>query len=172
MTEFFLQEQNLSSVTRTVIKNAKGKSLYLMVGHWGRKGRVLSLYTMDGTVVAYIQQSSVVFGRKFEIFQDNQKIGVLHKIFNWPGDFYYIKQLNWAVYGDIYDHYYKINHFNERVMTMDKATLLTGDYFVMDVTNPSDAPACICIAAVMDYWLYNRNHQKEEARNLQVTFNT
>jgi hypothetical protein len=55
-------------------------------------------------------------------------------------------------------------------MTMDKATLLTGDYYVLDVTDPADAPVCICVAAIMDYWLYNRNRKKEQETVLEVTF--
>ena len=170
MTEFFIQEKQLSSTTRTIVKDNKGVPLYLMVGHWGRKGNVLSLYAMDGQIVAYIKQASVIFGRKFEIYYDHTTVGVLHKIFHWPGDFYYIQQLHWAVYGDIYNHKYKINHFNQPIMTMDKATLLTGDYYVFDVTDPADAPVCICVAAIMDYWLYNRNRKKEQETVLEVTF--
>lgn len=172
MTEYFIQEQQLSATTRTVIKNCQGKALYLMVGNWGRKGNILTLYDMSGEVVAAIKQASVIFGHKFEIYLGIEKVGNLHKIFNWPGDFYYIKHLNWAVYGNIYHHKYKINHFNEPIMRMDKATLLTGDYYVMDVTNPKDAPICICIAAIMDYWLYNRKKQPENTSNLEVNFSS
>ena len=35
-------------------------------------------------------------------------------------------------------------------MKMDKATLFSGDYYVLDVSNDEDAPVCICIAAVLD----------------------
>ena len=55
-------------------------------------------------------------------------------------------------------------------MTMDKATLLTGDYYVLDVTNPADAPVCICVAAIMDYWLYNRSKHKESETVFEVIF--
>ena len=46
-------------------------------------------------------------------------------------------------------------------MKMDKATLFSGDYYVLDVTNDDDAPVCICIAAIMDYWLYNRSKSQK-----------
>ncbi|GCF94424.1 hypothetical protein NRIC_23150 [Enterococcus florum] len=170
MTEYYIQEKHLSSATRTIVKDANGKALYLLVGQWGRKGNVLSLYAMDGKMVAHIKQASVIFGRKFEIYQNFTKVGTLHKIFNWPGDFYYIKQLHWAVYGDIYNHHYSINHFNQRVMTMDKGSFLTGDYYVLDVKKQADAPVAICVAAIMDYWLYNRSKEKQKKTGLEVTF--
>jgi hypothetical protein len=39
---------------------------------------------------------------------------------------------------------------------MYKASLLTGDFYVLNVIDDKNAPKCICIAAVLDYWLYNR----------------
>lgn len=164
MTEYFIKERQLSTTTRTLIKSAEGKPLFLMVGRWGTKGDVLSVYALDGTLLASVKQASVLVGRKFVLYQNFEEVGVLQKIFNWPGDFYYIKQLNWAVHGDIYQHRYSINHFNKAIMTMDKASLLFGEFYVLDVTAEKDAPLCICIAAVMDYWLYNRKKTPAKQR--------
>lgn len=87
MSEFFIQDRQLSSITRTIVKDEKGKSLFLMVGRWGTKGDALSLYRLDGTLVASIKQISFTFGTRFEIYKDFEKVGTLQKIFNWPGDF-------------------------------------------------------------------------------------
>ena len=57
MSEFFIQDRQLSSITRTIVKDEKGKSLFLMVGRWGTKGDALSLYRLDGTLVASIKQN-------------------------------------------------------------------------------------------------------------------
>jgi len=37
MSEFFIQDRQLSRVTRTIVKDETGKSLFLMVGRWGTK---------------------------------------------------------------------------------------------------------------------------------------
>ncbi|MGM0125160.1 hypothetical protein IGI37_002558 [Enterococcus sp. AZ194] len=169
MSEFFIQEQQLSRVTRTIVKDGQGKSLYLLVGRWGTKGDALSLYQMSGELVASIKQVSFTFGTRFEIYEGFKKVGTLKKIFNWPGDFYYIRQLHWTVQGNIYQHQYTIHHFNRLVMEMDKASLFTGDYYVLNVPVDEEAPLCICIAAVMDYWLYNR---KKDKNNFRLDFNT
>lgn len=167
MSEFFIQENQLSSVTRTIVKDEKGKSLFLLVGRWGTKGDALSLYALNGTLVASIKQVSFTFGTRFEIYKHFEKVGTLQKIFNWPGDFYYIQQLHWAVYGDIYNHHYTIHQFSKKIMEMDKASIFTGDYYVLDVMDDEDAPICICIAAIMDYWLYNRR-KKESKLNFNL----
>jgi uncharacterized protein YxjI len=165
VAEYFIQEHQLSNTTRTVVKDVDGKSLFLMVGRWsGVKGDLLSVYAMNGTLLASIKQASVIVGRKFVLYDHFDKIGVLQKIFNWPGDFYYIKQLQWAVHGDIHNHQYSINHLNHPIMKMDKASLIWGDYYVLDVTHEEDAPICICIAAIMDYWSYNRKRKPRKSR--------
>ncbi|MBJ0750761.1 hypothetical protein JFF97_00675 [Enterococcus faecium] len=162
MSEFFIQEKQLGRATRTIVKNEKGHSLFLMVGRWGTKGDALSLYAMNGDLVAHIKQISLTFGTRFELYKEFEKVGTMRKIFNWPGDFYYIRRLHWTVQGDIYNHQYQIHHFNQQIMKMDKATLFSGDYYVLDVSNDEDAPVCICIAAVLDYWLYRKDKSRDK----------
>ena len=156
MSEFFIQEKQLSGITTTVVKDENGTSLFLLVGQWGTRGDALSLYTMDGELVTSIKQTSLVFGSRFELYKDFKKVGVLKKIVNLKPEFYYIHQLHWLAIGDIYNHRYAIYHLKQKIMEMDKATLFSGDYFVLNVTNDDDAPLCICIAAILDYWLYNK----------------
>lgn len=156
MPEYFIQEQQLGMVTRTIVKNIDGKSLYLLVGSWGTKGDVLALYAMNGELVASIKQVSLIFGSRFELYKGFEKVGILQKLLNLNADFYYIQHLNWTVIGDIKNHYYSIFQRNHKIMEMNKTTLFSGDYFCLNVANDEHAPLCICIAAVLDYWLYNR----------------
>lgn len=69
MSEFFIQEKQLGRATRTIVKNEKGHSLFLMVGRWGTKGDALSLYAMNGDLVAHIKQISLTFGTRFELYK-------------------------------------------------------------------------------------------------------
>ena len=93
-------------------------------------------------------------------YQRFEKVGTLRKLFNLNADFYYVQGLHWAVVGDIKAHQYSIYQVHKKIMSMDKTMLCTGDYFVLTVANDEDAPLCICIAAVLDYWLYNKKKQK------------
>lgn len=160
MPKLYIHDKQLSNITRTVVTDESGRSLFLLVGRWGRQGDALSLYRMNGTLVASIKQTSFAFGSRFEIYENYKKVGTLQKIFNWPGDFYYIKQLNWSVHGDIYNHYYKIHHFNKEIMRMRKVIFVAGDYYLLEIPQAANVPTCICIAAIMDYWLYNRNRKQ------------
>lgn len=53
----------------------------------GNKGDALSLYAMNGDLVAHIKQISLTFGTRFELYKEFEKVGTMQKIFNWPGDF-------------------------------------------------------------------------------------
>lgn len=81
MSEFFIQEKQLSRATRTIVKNEDGQSLFLMVGRWGTKGDALSLYSMNGKLVAHIKQISLTFGTRFELYKDFEKVGTMQKRF-------------------------------------------------------------------------------------------
>ncbi|WP_316378082.1 transposase, partial [Enterococcus faecium] len=58
---------------RTIVKNEKGHSLFLMVGRWGTKGDALSLYAMNGDLVAHIKQIIAEIGQ-IERFEDQTKL--------------------------------------------------------------------------------------------------
>jgi uncharacterized protein YxjI len=169
VSEFFIQEQQLSNVTRTIVKDEDGKSLFLLVGRWGTRGDILSLYAMNGELVASVKQTSFTFGSRFELYKGFEKVGVMRRILNLNADFYYVQQLHWTVLGDIKNHYYSIYHINQNIMEMSKATLFSGNYFCLNVADDQDAPVCICVAAVLDYWLYNRKKKRNNKPTLGWT---
>ncbi len=157
MSEYFIQQQLLSENTRTLVKNEKGASIYLLVGRWGTRGDALSLYAMNGDIVASIKQTSFTAGARFELYQNFEKVGVMNRLLTFSRDYYYIQQLHWAVVGDIRNHHYSIFYKTQTIMDMMEATLISGDYYVLSVSEDRDAPICICIASVLNYWLVKRS---------------
>ena len=156
MSDFLIQEKPFGHSTQTVVKDADGHPLYTLLGNWGSKGDSLILYHMNGRVAASVKQVSFPFVRRFEIYEAGEKVGTMQRFLNWLSDFYYVQQLHWTVYGNIQQHQYKIHHFNKEIMTMDKTLLHHGMYYLLQVHDDANAPKCICIASVLDYWLYNR----------------
>lgn len=172
MTHYYIRQDLLSSSSRTIIKNQKGEALYLMVGRWGMRGDVLSLYQMNGDIVASIKQANFAFklGSRFDLYHEFEKVGSLQRVLSFNRDFYFVHQLGWVVMGDIGNHEYTIYHLNRCVMRMEKASLTTGDFYALEIPDKEEAPLCICIAAVLDYWLLNRkkaeDHLKKHLPNL------
>lgn len=156
MSDFLIKEKPFGRSSQTIVKDTYGHPLYTLIGNWGNKGDALTLYQMNGQVVASVKQVSLPFVRRFEIYESGEKVGTMQRFLNWPSDFYYVQQLHWTVYGNIQQHQYKIHHFNREIMTMDKTKLHHGEYHLLQVHDDEEAPTCICIASVLDYWLYNR----------------
>ncbi|MGY3748276.1 LURP-one-related/scramblase family protein [Vagococcus salmoninarum] len=168
MSDFFIRQNLLSSNARTIIKNEAGEPVFLMVGRWGTRGDVLSLYQMNGEIVASIKQATFAMpiGARFDLYQEFEKVGSLQRILSIHRDFYYVHQLGWVVIGDIKNQDYHIYQLNRKVMTLKKKTLTDGEFHHFVVFDDADAPLCICIAAVLDYWLLNRHKQGLEFKKL------
>ena len=63
-------------------------------------------------------------------------------------------------HGNIYQHEYRVHHFTNEIMTMSKTRLMMGDHYQLHVNDDANAPKCICIASVLDYWSYNRERSQ------------
>lgn len=156
MSEFYVSQPALSQNTRTLIKNSQGTPLFLMIGRFGTRGDVLSLYKMNGDLAASIKQTTFAPSASFDLYLGFEKVGSMRRIFNFPSDFYYIRQLNWAAVGNIPEHHYAIFHLHQKVMTMQEVLFSNGTYCELSIQDDQDAPLCICVAAVLNYWVLNR----------------
>ena len=156
VADYFIQEKSFGNAN-TLVKDQEGHPLFTLVGRTGTKDDWLTLYRMNGENVASVKQVRWPFMRRFEIYESSQKVGTLQRFLSWPSDFYYVQQLHWVVYGNLAQHRYKIQHFNQEIMSMDKTQLLVGGHYVLHVAHEKDAPVCICLAAILDYWNYHYN---------------
>ena len=160
MSDFLIQEKPFGSSPKTIITDINGHPLYLLIGRLDDIGSRLTLYDMDGKAVAYIKKDRLAFVRRFEIYENDKKVGIMQHFLNWPNDFYYISQLHWMAHGNIYHHEYRVRHFANEIMTMSKTRLMMGDHYQLHVHDDANAPKCICIASVLDYWSYNRERSQ------------
>jgi len=155
MEIYYIKEHVLSANVRTVIKNTDDKPVYILVGRWGVKGDVLSIYSMQGDVLATVKQTTYAFPSHFDLYDRQDKIGSLGRLLSLNRDIYLVKQLNWLVLANVNKQSYRIYSFKERLMLMEKHTSFQGDYYKLSIKNETLAPVCICIGAVMDYWAKN-----------------
>lgn len=152
MPTYFIHQHLLSANVRTVIKDETGHSVYLLVGRWGTKGDVLSIYQLDGTILASVKQVTSAMPSHFDLYNGYEKVGTLSRLFSVDRDFYLIKKLRWLAVGDIKNQDYRIYQLNQRLMTMKKETTYKGDFYQINVSDEEIAPLCICVAAILDYW--------------------
>ncbi|MGY3749931.1 LURP-one-related/scramblase family protein [Vagococcus acidifermentans] len=168
MPKYYINQHLLSANARTIIKDDMGKAAFLLVGRWGTRGDVLSVYDMQGSILASIRQTSFALESRFDLFKEYEKVGSLSRILSINRDYYYIKGLKWAAVGDIKHRRYRIHQFNDVIMTMQPALTCYGDFFECDIRSEEEAPLCICIAAILDYWVKRPKKEKNPFRNKRV----
>lgn len=175
MARFYIQQNLLTAKQPTLVKNAEGKSIFLLVGTWGTKGDALALYSIQGELIANVKQVSLSsgIGAKFQLYYHFEKVGSMKRIFSAQKDFYFIHQLAWLVIGDIPNHDYNIYSLQSKIMTMKKTCHARGNFYELDIFKEKDAPICICIASILDYWQLNRDKRKKiyHQKNQLLTWN-
>lgn len=172
MAVYYIEQHLLLARVRTVIKDCDGKPVFLLVGSWGTRGDSISIYQLDGEVLASAKQTAFSYKSRFDLYDRYEKVGSLSRLFSVSRDFYFIKKLHWLATGDIKNQTYKLYHFNDKVMEMTKETSYRGDFYRIDVSKEANAPLCICIASVLDYWARRESKADElitkKSVNLQL----
>lgn len=161
MPEYLIRKKYLGRPARTVVKTPDDLPQFLLVGTWGVKGDALSVYSMSGDLLASVKKVPWSFGIRYDLYDSHEKVATMKRIFHFNVDFYYIQNLGWHVLGDVSKHHYTVHSFTRKVMTMDSATFPNGDYYVLDIPESQEAPLAICVASVLDYWLYEEQKQKK-----------
>ncbi len=161
MTVYYIQQNLLSAKVRTVIKDDKGQAVFLLVGSWGTRGDSISIYNLEGKILASAKQTTFSMKSQFDIYSFHDKVGSLSRLFSINRDFYYIKKLRWIAVGDISHQEYKIYRFNELIMEMTKELSCKGEYYKIVIQGDEEAAMCLCIAAVLDYWARKGNKRDE-----------
>lgn len=162
MVTYYIQQHLLSAKVRTIIKDDNGKPIFLLVGSWGTRGDSISIYTLEGELLASAKQTTLSFRSRFELYEKHEKVGNLSCLFSINRDVYFVKKRYWLVWADIKNQHYRIYYLNQKIMEMSKETNYKGDYFKIQINDEENAPLCFCIAAVLDYWARRNNKIKNK----------
>ena len=79
MRKLYLNQAALSAKATTVIRDADNESRYLLVGKWGLRADVLSVYTISGALEAEVKQETLGLLPKFRLLYHRQMVGRVSK---------------------------------------------------------------------------------------------
>lgn len=156
MVHLYMKQAYVSIQNRIIVKDEKGKDIFLIIGKWGRIGDGLSLYAMDGTLLVEVKQTVLSLFPKFDVYVAGKKIASITKHPGIKGPYFKVSRLNWLVTGDFYNHHYRVHHPTRPVMTMEKAYLAFGDFYALSVNQSQDVPICLSIAVIVDHLTLTR----------------
>lgn len=156
MRTLYIGQHSLAAKGASVIRDADHRSVYLLIGKWGRRQDALSLYQISGDLLAELKQTTLGLRPQFDIYFHNQKVGTLSRHVGFLNEMIYVSSLRWLVVGNFNSGNYRIYHGTSLIMESHPA----GDQRLLSVTRQEDEPVCICVAATLDHWAHRRNPVK------------
>lgn len=152
MRQLYLRDHSTDLHGTTIIRDQQGQSRYLLAGKWGLHHDVLSLYAINGALLAEVKQLSLGLLPKFALYQHRQWVGIVGKSFGFVRQVIYIRGLNWIIVGSPLGNRYRVFGGGRLVFAI-KPVQLTGTYYhELQVEREADEPLAILIASVLDHW--------------------
>lgn len=165
MRQLYARRRQFSLQRTTVVKDSNNNVIYTLMGAWGSRQGVLSLYYIDGRLAAEIKQRSLGVFPKFELYQGNRQIGSLRRHYGVGRDMLFVKQLNWLVIGNLMTFNYRVFHGRELIMQITEVAGTSGTDLEFTITHEEDEPFCLCIAAILDYWAHSGKRQTKSIKS-------
>lgn len=133
-----------------------GQECYLLTGKWGLRNDVLSLYTMQGQLIAEVKQLGLGLLPKLALYQNRTKVGTIGRSLGLVSEFVYIHGLNWVIVGNVLTNRYRVFRNTHLVFQMEPTPQTSGYYQQITVSQESDEPLAILVAYVLNHWAHRK----------------
>lgn len=154
MRKLYLRDHASSARSVTVVHDTHGQQCYLLTGRWGLRADVLSLYTIDGQLLAEIKQASLGLVPRFNLFQNRQLVGSVGLSLGFSRELVYIRGLNWIVVGRGLRNSYKIFQGRRLVCSIkpvEKTGMMVSE---LAIDRQIDEPLSLLVAAVLNHFAH------------------
>jgi len=112
-------------------------------------GRKLHVFDVNGVEVAYIRQKVFSFLPRYFIELDGREYEFVRELtFMRPK--YSIRNLDWKVEGNFWEHDYTVSGGNGDIMRITKAWFSWGDFYELDIIDERNELLCLCVALAID----------------------
>jgi len=122
---------------------------------WFAKGEILSLsrklrvYDANGTEVAFIRQKLLSFLPRYYIEIGGKEYEFVRE-FTLLRPKYTIRNLDWKIDGNFWEHNYSVTDSRGTVMRISKAWLSWGDFYEVDLSDDHSELLCLCVVLAID----------------------
>lgn len=164
MIQLFIKE-NINNNQRMTVRDNRGQILYFIIGRWGRKNDIMSLYDIEGQHLISLKQQKLSPIPVFEIFENSEKTGVMRKhpgLFGIRDSYFTVHPHDWVITGDFEELYFTAYHENDLIMECDKNLKNGSSVYVLQIENEEDAPLCAVISTLFDHYSRKRDEDWEE----------
>ena len=114
-------------------------------------GHCLHILDRDGYHIGTVQQKVLTFMPKFELYEEEQLVGLLRKEFAFFRPHYFIDDFGWEIQGEFMEWDYTITGpEGEVAATISKELFHWTDTYVIDVARPEDALRALMVVLAID----------------------
>lgn len=165
MRTLYLNQAALSAKATTVIRDTNNQSRYLLVGKWGLRADVLSVYTITGALEAEVKQESLGLLPKFRLIYHRQTVGRVSKTLGVIREVLFVRGLNWIIMGNLNSGHFKIYHGRDLIATIDQVSQSGGGTATLAIDQSDHEALVICLAAILDRWAKHQQKSLNPLRN-------
>lgn len=155
----------------TIIHDNYEQACYLLTGKWGLRHDALSLYTMQGQLLAELKQLSLGLMPKFGLYQNHQRVGTIGKSLGFVREIIYVHDLNWVIVGNAFTNHYRVFRNNRVIFTLEPETSSGGIYCRVTISQEADEPLALLVACVLNHWAHKYVPQRVRHRLPKWRFN-
>ena len=134
-----------------------GRTVYTVKGQlsWGH---CLKIFDAHGREIGMVKQKVFTFMPTFELYQQDQYLGCIHREFTFLKPKYHIDCNGWQVEGNFVEWNYLIhNAQGNEIATISKEIFNWTDTYTIDVANPADALHALMLVLAIDAEKCSRN---------------
>jgi len=145
----YMKQKVFSWRDKFAVKDEAERDRWFAQGEIFTLGRKLHVYDAAGAEVAFIRQKLLSFlpryyieigGREYEFVKE---LTLLRPR-------YTIRNLDWSVEGNFFEHDYAVSDSRGEVMRISKAWFTWGDSYELAIADPQNELLCLCVALAID----------------------
>ena len=159
MRTLYLREHGGQRQATPIVHDEFNNACYLLTGKWGLRQDVLSLYTMQGSLLAEVKQVTLGLWPKFVLYQNRQRVGVIAKSLGFVRQVIYIRGLNWMVVGSPLSDRYRVYQGNRLVFSTSPLEDTGGLYQAVHIADQDEEPLAILVATILNHWAHRPDHE-------------
>ena len=147
--KLYIKQKVFSWRDRFAVKDEAQQDRWFAQGEIFTLGRKLHIYYANGAEAAFIRQKLLSFLPRYYIEIGNNVYEFVRE-FTFLRPKYTIRNLDWVIDGNFWEHNYTVTDGRGIVMQMSKAWLSWGDYYELDMADDRDELLCLCVALAID----------------------
>ena len=147
--KLYIKQKVFSWSDKFAVKDEAERDRWFAQGEVFTLGKKLHVYDASGREVAFIRQKLLTFLPRYYIEIQGREYEFV-KEFTLLRPRFSIRNLDWTVEGNFWEHNYAVADSRGEVMRMAKAWLTWGDSYELNIAAPQNELLCLCVSLSID----------------------